>query len=329
MKTYIIYWLKNFLDAKFDLRNKARSLSFKCISNIILLWSSKPVVATNKATVVFAPHQDDETLGCGGMIALKRKNKIPVNVVFIANGGQSHGQAHNATSSSLITARREEAIKALHILGIGSSAIFFLEQPDGFLHYQTIQEQQVLVNTLMELLVTLNPEEIYIPHRKDQHLDHEATYKLLKTAIKASSIRAEVLQYPIWLFWQSLLHWKLEFHYLLSACKPSISTVQDQKKHAIEAYHSQTSCQRISQSPVIDLSSGFETYYTQQSSRSGWIQKICRNIKKIEKEIGLLFVFKLTAQTPLCYNFLWIGNPTSTFEWADMTSLELIGSLNY
>lgn len=50
----------------------------------------------------------------------------------------------------------------------------------------------------------------------------------------------------------------------------------------------QVFCQRRSKSPVIDLSNGFETYYSQQSAGSAWIQKTRRNMKKLEKEIGTL-----------------------------------------
>ena len=39
-----------------------------------------------KRVLVVAPHQDDETLGCGGLIARKRYEGLPVHVVFITDG---------------------------------------------------------------------------------------------------------------------------------------------------------------------------------------------------------------------------------------------------
>lgn len=238
MKTYSRF--TNLLKPKLRLNSKMRGLSFRFIENFILSYLSKPVTINSKPAVIFAPHQDDETLGCGGMIALKRKYGIPVSVVFVTDGKQSHGQNY-AHSSDLSKVRRQEAVKALNILGVGSSEIYFLEQPDGSLHDQTSQERQNLIDKLIELLKTLKPEEIYVPHRRDQHLDHEATYKLVSDAVRSSGIKVEVLQYPIWLFWQSLIHWKLEFHDLLGARKLLVSSVQQQKKDALVAYRSQHS----------------------------------------------------------------------------------------
>jgi LmbE family N-acetylglucosaminyl deacetylase len=241
MKSNASIKFREFLDTQFNLRNKIRGLNFKIISKVVLSWLSKPETITYKAAVIFAPHQDDETLGCGGMIALKRKYGIPVSVVFVTDGKQSHGQERNISPSELIETRREEALEALSILGVDSSEIYFLEQPDGFLHYQTNQDHQALVDKFIEVLKKLKPGEIYVPHRKDQHIDHEITYQLVSSAIKKSGIKAEVLQYPVWLFWQSLIHWKLEFNHLSGARKISISPVQKRKKDAIKVYCSQHS----------------------------------------------------------------------------------------
>jgi N-acetylglucosamine malate deacetylase 1 len=233
--------VRELIDKKLNLRNKIRGLSFKAISNIVLLCLSKPAIITHKTAVVFAPHQDDETLGCGGMIALKRKHGISVSIVFITDGRQSHRQEQNIKPSELIKARRKEANEALSILGVASSKIYFLEQLDGSLQGQGKQKRQDLVNEITKILIIQKPEEVYVPHRKDQHLDHEATYQLVLEAVRDSGIETEILQYPVWLFWQSLVHWKLRLNYLLGAQKISIASVQRQKENAIQAYRSQHS----------------------------------------------------------------------------------------
>ncbi len=45
---------------------------------------------------MFSPHQDDEAFGCGGMIALKSEQGIPVVVVFLTDGHQISKDALNS-----------------------------------------------------------------------------------------------------------------------------------------------------------------------------------------------------------------------------------------
>jgi hypothetical protein len=55
-------------------------------AEILFRWflpaKSQLLPISRESTMIFAPHQDDETLGCGGLIALKRQLGIPVKVVF-------------------------------------------------------------------------------------------------------------------------------------------------------------------------------------------------------------------------------------------------------
>ncbi|MEO1183999.1 MAG: PIG-L family deacetylase, partial [Cyanobacteria bacterium J06636_27] len=62
-----------------------RDLNYNVFYNWLLHLKSKPIEANKKSALVFSPHQDDETIGCGGMIALKRSQAIPVKVVFLTD----------------------------------------------------------------------------------------------------------------------------------------------------------------------------------------------------------------------------------------------------
>src|SRR5438067_976178 len=50
---------------------------------------SRPLSLTSDSIMVIAPHQDDETFGCGGLIALQREGGATVKVVFLTDGGNS------------------------------------------------------------------------------------------------------------------------------------------------------------------------------------------------------------------------------------------------
>ena len=48
-----------------------------------------------RAAMVFAPHPDDETLGCGGTVVKLRRAGVDVHIVFMTDGRHSH-DAHTA-----------------------------------------------------------------------------------------------------------------------------------------------------------------------------------------------------------------------------------------
>src|SRR4051812_37624433 len=67
----------------------ARLVASRCC-RLVLQWTSRPYVGRRGVTIVFAPHQDDEALGCGAVIARKRNDGGAVHVVFLTDGSASH-----------------------------------------------------------------------------------------------------------------------------------------------------------------------------------------------------------------------------------------------
>jgi LmbE family N-acetylglucosaminyl deacetylase len=205
-------------------------------------FGSKKMNVSNKSAIIFAPHQDDETFGCGGLIALKTQLKVPVAIVFMTDGQRSH--LHTPwikPPDNLIETRRQEAITALEILGVRQSAIHFLNLVDGTLNILTKEQNQNIIKRLVDFLQIYQPEEVYVPHQKDNHTDHESTYKLVKLAIELSKMQIKLLQYPIWMFWESPLFIKIKPRDLTNAYRLEIQSVLERKKQAISAYKSQYS----------------------------------------------------------------------------------------
>lgn len=216
---------------------KVRSISADILSRWIFYFKSQPLTVSKKSAMVFSPHQDDETLGCGGIIALKRALGVPVEVIFLTDG--RYGRPDWITPETITDIRQEEATKALNILGIASSETYFLNQIDGSLQNLTDDQRQYIVAQLAQRLQSFMPEEIYVPHRKDVHGDHEATYELVQEAIASSGIQVEILQYPIWMLWQNPLSFDLNFQDIGAPYRLAIDSVKDTKKRAIETYSSQ------------------------------------------------------------------------------------------
>lgn len=217
---------------------------FKLFSNAFIYrwlihYASQPMNISQKSVMVVAPHQDDEVLGCGGLIASKQEQNIPVQVVFITDGAASHSWHPQFQAGEIVPIRREEALKALSILGIKPSQIHFIDEPDGKLNFLNSVERQQTIEQLAQLLQSFQPEEVYVTHRHDRSEDHEATYKLVQEAIMFSEIKTDVLQYAIWMFCNFLTDGNVQLEDLAGAYRLSIHHVQDKKRQAIEAYSSQ------------------------------------------------------------------------------------------
>jgi LmbE family N-acetylglucosaminyl deacetylase len=156
---------------------------------------------TDGMTIVFAPHQDDETIGCGGLIARKRHEGLPVHVVFITDGRSSHPGHPELTPAVLASLRHAEALAALALLGVESDAIHFLDESDGTLNRLGAPARAALVGKLAALLDDLRPGEIFLPCRRDGSDEHAAAFACVHEAVLRSPHRPVIWQYPIWAWW--------------------------------------------------------------------------------------------------------------------------------
>jgi N-acetylglucosamine malate deacetylase 1 len=211
------------------------------VSNIVNS-TSQPMTIDERSAMVFSPHQDDETLGCGGMIALKRQCKGSVSVVFLTDG-QGGIADPNLSVEQKVELRKQEAIAALTILGVEQSDMHFLDKPDGTLSHLSEQQRQQTIDQLVQLLRDYQPQEIYVPHRRDRHPDHEATYDLVQAAVMQLGLQTTVRQYAIWILWKAPLLVDLQLTEIVGSKRLSIQPVIEQKKAAIAVYESQ--CQTL------------------------------------------------------------------------------------
>ncbi len=171
----------------------------------LLRLGSRPFRSRDEPTVVIAPHQDDESLGCGGIIARKRNEGVPVHVIFITDGSASHPQHPRITPRELSNLRRQEAMQAMGCLGVERIAVHFLEEPDGTLNAITPERRSALVARLSGLLSGISPAEIFLPCHPDGSSEHDATFGFVVEAILHTRCRPDVWEYPVWSWWNPLL----------------------------------------------------------------------------------------------------------------------------
>ncbi len=218
------------------------------IYSLYIRWVvCQPVQLSPKSVMVFAPHQDDETLGCGGLIALKRQYGVPVSVVFLTNGQTSPSNSQ-LNAHEITQIRKQEAIAALSTLGVESEEIHFLDQPDQGLRCLSQEKHQNLINQLVQLLDQFKPDEVYVTYQFDFHPDHEATFELVRDAIIESKQKIELFQYPIWAMWTP---WRIKSLAKSFSCyRLPIKEGIQKKRLALKAYRSQ--CEALS--PDVDVS---------------------------------------------------------------------------
>ena len=82
-------------------------------------------------TVIIAPHPDDESLGCGGIIALLKKAGRLVKIIFVSDGSFSHPNSKKFTAALLMQLREKEALAAVKILGVPKKDCYFMRLKDG------------------------------------------------------------------------------------------------------------------------------------------------------------------------------------------------------
>ena len=151
-------------------------------------------------TVVLSPHPDNESLGCGGTMALLHQIGVPVQVIMVSDGSQSHPNSQKHPADKLRILRESETRAALHQLGMNPEQVTFLRLPDGNVpdNPETITYQDAVGRLVAELNRHQPTNGILIPWRRDPHRDHWATWQLLQSAMRQLETQPRVLEYPIW-----------------------------------------------------------------------------------------------------------------------------------
>ena len=189
--------------------------------------------------LIVAPHPDDETLGCGGAIALLGSLNCHVRVMVMSDGTLSHPRSRKYPAAKLKALRESETIAALSILGIESKNVDFLGLLDGSISTYYSQKRRNAIVACCEKLIEINPQTIFLPWRYDPHPDHRGTWSLINTALSCISLKPRIIEYPIW-DWDPQQRKSIPDSEQIDCWRLDINQVLELKTLAIEAYRSQT-----------------------------------------------------------------------------------------
>lgn len=149
--------------------------------------------------LVIAPHPDDESLGCGGLVAQQMQLGGQAHIVFVTDGGASHANSHAWTRERLSEQRQKEAETALAILGVGSRARTFLRLQDADMPPPGSALWLCAVSELKHILRDFQPDLVLLPWRRDPHRDHRDSWRLTMEALEDATPPVRTLEYTIWL----------------------------------------------------------------------------------------------------------------------------------
>jgi LmbE family N-acetylglucosaminyl deacetylase len=189
-------------------------------------------------TLIVAPHQDDESLGCGGLIALLRSFNVPVTVLFVSDGTGSHPNSRSFPADRLRDTREAEAREALQLLGVAPNATTFLRFRDTAVPREDTADFATASDRVRQVIDGSRPETIVLPWRRDPHCDHRAAWQLIRAAMAGQPNQPRLLEYPIWV-WELAGEGDLPLAGEVDGWRLDITEVLGQKQQAIAAHRSQ------------------------------------------------------------------------------------------
>ena len=186
--------------------------------------------------VVVAPHPDDESLACGGLIADACRQGGRRRVVIVSDGAGSHPNSKAYAPDRLSSLREEEARQAGAELGLKPEDMLFLRLPDRFVPSER-EDAERAIGVIADRVREVGAGSLFVSWRHDPHCDHEASYRIArKVQLRAGKVR--LFEYVVW---GHTLPPSTDVDPIQSGFRISIDhEAQEKKRRAIAAHRSQT-----------------------------------------------------------------------------------------
>ena len=165
--------------------NPRRPAAFRWIKASSILRLAK-----GRRLIIIAPHPDDETLGCGGLIAKAGRRGVPVGIIALTDGDASHPSSQRWPPAALGGLRSGEQRRALARLGAGEAPVRRFGWGDGRVAGYAGGCR------LSRQLVALRAGVVLVTADADHHPDHQAAARLARTA--AARLGLPLIYYAVW-----------------------------------------------------------------------------------------------------------------------------------
>ncbi|AWN46760.1 PIG-L family deacetylase [Methylobacterium terrae] len=211
-----------------------RADAFLAAAEALPVRSLREIVPSG-GIVVVAPHPDDESLGCGGLIAEACARGVPVRLVVVSDGVGSHPNSPSHPPERLRSLRESETLAAAAALGLSAEHVAFLRLPDRFVPASG-PEAEAAAGAIAAAARSCGAGALFVTWAHDPHCDHGASAAiagLARTLLGGVALHA----YPVW-------GWTLPPATEVGApprgARLAIHPHRDAKAAAIAAHRSQT-----------------------------------------------------------------------------------------
>ncbi|MGI3901034.1 MAG: PIG-L deacetylase family protein [Janthinobacterium lividum] len=145
--------------------------------------------------LVLSPHPDDETLGCGGLLAGAQRQGAVGHVLILTDGAGSHPHSPSFPPERLTALRKDEARRALAQLGLPRERLGFLDLPDTATP-SAGPAFDAAVEAIVRRASDVGAKTLFVTWGRDPHCDHETAYSMAKIAAARAGLR--LWAYPVW-----------------------------------------------------------------------------------------------------------------------------------
>jgi len=207
-------------------------------------------ISKDDRILILAPHPDDESIGCAGIIQEALRVGADLHVLYLTNG--DHNEFAFVVYEKRITFRQsefihmgnvrsQEAIKAMELLGLGKDNLIFLGYPDfgtfaifrdywntdqpyrsiltrvthvpyeNDLSYGNAYIGENILQDVENILKRYRPNKIFVTHPADVNSDHKAFYLFLQVAL--ADLKAELPPPEIYAYLVHWFDWPMPRHY--------------------------------------------------------------------------------------------------------------------
>jgi len=179
-----------------------------------------PAFTSRSRLLLFAPHPDDESLGCSILLQRAVRARAMIRVVYVTDGDDNpwpqrvlecKWRLNGTDRRRWGRLRRKEALAALRVLGMNGSAARFLGLPDQKLtamltgdskslrEPRSLRGCQSALERFVAIIADWGPTDLFVPSIFDTHPDHSALAVMLRFVLSESfSDAMETGQMTVW-----------------------------------------------------------------------------------------------------------------------------------